>query len=259
MQRIEERSGNVVIAATIIALIIIVASFFVLLLLTNDAYLDAYYIIDTFFDAPNSAATWNLAELVLSYSPLKFGLILGIVVIDSIGRLLIVSFIVAVVIDIVAYANLEKIISIAHAKRMKGHYIICGYNPLSERLIARLTERKKRPKIVVIDDDEKVIIELHHRHIPAIEGNCSSARSLELASVSTAKTIIFAKQNDSENLIGAIEAKKANKNIKVIVRATKEDVMTKMYRAGVDMCVLPESLAGVGIGEFILKHAKVQK
>ncbi|MGC8699434.1 MAG: potassium channel family protein [Candidatus Micrarchaeia archaeon] len=259
MERLSESSWNVIISSIIISTVLIGISIVVLYLITNNAYLDAYYIIDTFFNAPNSAATWNLAQLALTYRFQKFAIVLAIVIIDNIGKLLVVSFVIAAVVDIVSFANLEKYISRVHAKRMKGHIIICGYNELSKRLIGELLGTKKKPKIVVIESNEEVIVELHHRHIPVIEGGCSSMRSLKLASADKAKMIVFVKQNDTENLIGAVEARKLNKEIKILVRGTKEEVMTKMYRAGADMCVLPEYLAGISMGEYIAKHLGVQK
>ena len=221
MQKVYERSENVIYAAAIMSAIIILISVIALLIITKNPYLDAYYIIDTFFNAPNSAATWDLAQIAITY--------------------------------------LEKYISMANAKRMKGHIIICGYNKLSERLIGEIEKLKNKPRIVVIESDEENIIELHHRHIPAVEGSCSSIKALKAASVEKAKVIVFAKQNDTENIVGAIEVKKLNKKIKILIRTAKEDTMTKMYRVGVDMCVLPEYLAGISIGEFLLKYAKVQK
>ncbi|MFP3279345.1 MAG: NAD-binding protein, partial [Candidatus Micrarchaeota archaeon] len=82
---------------------------------------------------------------------------------------------------------------------------------------------------------------------------------LKLASVDKAKIIVFVEQNDAKNLIGIVEAKKLNKEIKALVRSTKEENMTKMYRVGADMCVLPEYIAGISIGEFLLKHIEVHK
>jgi len=259
MLEITEKSGNVIISATIISLIIIIFSLIALLYITHNTYLDAYYIIDTFFGAPNSAATWNLAQLSLLFPPQKLAIVLSIVIIDNIGKLLIVSFVIAAVIDIVSYANLEKYISAAHARRMRNHIIICGYNPLAERLIRKLNALKKKCEIAVIDNNEEIVVELHKRHIPIVEGSFTNPKILKLASADKAKIIVFVEQDDAKNLIGIVEAKRLNKEIKALVRSTKEENMTKMYRVGADMCVLPEYIAGISIGEFLLKHIGVHK
>ncbi|MGC8776331.1 MAG: potassium channel family protein [Candidatus Micrarchaeia archaeon] len=260
MGEIAQESGNVILSAAVISGLLILFSAVVLIFLTGKVYLNLYYILDTFFDLQNSVATWDLAELALASPFAKFAIILAIVVLDNVGKLLVVSFVIAAVIDIISYANLEKYISIVHAKKMKNHIIICGYNKLSERLIGKILEMKrKKPRIVVIEGNESSIVELHHRHIPAVEGNCLDRRSLKLASADKAKIIVFTVQGDAENLMGAVEAKKMNKNIKILARATKEEIMTKMYRAGVDMCVLPEYLTGISMAEFILKQLRVKK
>ena len=259
MLEMAEESGNVIILATIISLIIIIFSLIALLYITHNIYLDAYYIIDAFFGAPNSGATWDLAQLSLLFPPQKLAIILSIVIIDNLGKLLIVSFVIAAVIDIVSYANLEKYISAAHASRMRDHIIICGYNTLAERLIMKLNNLKKKHEIAVIDNNEETVIELHRRRIPIVEGSFTNPKILKLASAEKAKIIVFVEQNDAKNLIGIVEAKKLNKEIKALVRSTKEENMTKMYRVGADMCVLPEYIAGISIGEFLLKHIEVHK
>ncbi|MGC8662277.1 MAG: potassium channel family protein [Candidatus Micrarchaeia archaeon] len=254
MERATEKSGDVLLLSALLSMIIVIISFIVLYFLTGNIYLDAYYVIDTFFDAPNSAATWNLAQLALTYSTSKYLVILLVVVIDNIGKIMVVSFVFAAVINIISYANLEKYIGQVHAKRMKNHIIICGYTDLGKRLVDNLMNSKKKPKIVVIESNEEVAVELHHNHISCVEGRCTSERSLKRASIDKAKMVVFTKQNDVENLIGTVEARKLNKNIKIFVRGTKEEVMTKMYMVGADMCVLPEYLAGISMGEYIAKH-----
>ncbi|MGC8710359.1 MAG: potassium channel family protein [Candidatus Micrarchaeia archaeon] len=250
---------DILVSITIIAAIIIAFSIASLWLLTKNIYLDAYYTLETFFEAPNAASSFNLAELVMGYNIYNFAAVVGIVIIDNIGRLLIISFIIAAVLDMIAYANIERLMNIIRAKRLKGHVIICGYNPVSEKLIERLRAQRKKIKFIVLDSDENNVAELHRRHIIVLNGSCTSERDLKLASVEYAKSMVMTSQDDISNLISAIEAKKVNKNIKVIARVSKEEIRTKMYRVGVDMCVLPEYLAGITIGETIAKRVKVLK
>jgi hypothetical protein len=248
---------NILVSITIIAAIIIAFSIAALWLLTKNIYLDAYYTLETFFEAPNAASSFDLAELAVGYNLYDFAAVVGIVIVDNIGRLLIISFIIAAVLDMVAYANIERVMNMIMAKRLKNHVIICGYNPISEKFIEKLKAQKKKISFIVLETDENKVAELHRRRIIVLNGSCMNEKDLEIASVKYAKSMVLTSQDDISNLISAIEAKKMNKSIKVITRVSKEEVRTKMYRVGVDMCVLPEYLAGIAIGEAIAKKVKV--
>lgn len=253
MSAIEKESAtNVIITAIIIATTVIVLSIFILWLITGNAYTDVYYALEVFFEAPNSNGTFDLAALAATLGIWRFAAITLVVIIDNLGRIVVISFLLAAVLDMLTYTNLENKINLFRTRRMKGHVIVCGYNSISEELMAKMKE--KRIRFVAIDDSAGNIQLLNGRGVLTIEGKFTDDAILKDANIATAKTIVFTSQGDFGNLIGTIEAKKLNKGIKVLSRATMEETRNKMYRVGVDMCVLPEYLAGIELGERIAKE-----
>lgn len=247
-----ESATNVIVTAIIISSLIIVLSVFVLWLITGNVYTDMYYALEVFFEAPNSSGTFDLAAIAATLGVWKFVAVILVVVTDNLGRIVVISFLLAAVLDMLTYTGLENRINMLRTKRMKGHVIVCGYNSISEELIAKIKERKI--KFVVIDDNPGNIQFLNSRGVLTIEGKFTDGAALNDAGIGTAKVLVLTSQNDFDNLVGTIEAKKLNKAIKVLSRVTREEVRNKMYRVGVDMCVLPEYLTGIELGERLVKE-----
>ncbi|MDE1870187.1 MAG: NAD-binding protein [Candidatus Micrarchaeota archaeon] len=252
--RPEDETRNVLISAVLIGALIMAFSIAVLWNLTHDIYLDAYYTIETFFGAANTAASFDLADLAFAADPLKFGAIVGVVILDNLSNIIVISFVIAAVLDIIRYTNLEEIINRFKVGRLRKHVIICGYNEMSATLITKLS--KRGIKVVVISHNNDSEEMLNRNRIPLIIGKYTESEVLSKASIAFARDIVFTSNSDIDNLIGAITAKKLNPNIKIITRVTDEDIRNKMYRVGVDMCVLPEYLAGIELGEKLAKNLK---
>lgn len=250
----EEETKNVLISTAIIGIIIILFSFVVLWVETQNFYLDAYYTIETFFDAPNVAASASLASLAFNSNLSEFVLITIVVILDNLGKIVVISFVIAAVLDIIKYANVEDAINRFKAGRLSDHIIIAGYNELSRDLIYRLN--KKKVRFLVIDPDPRIALQLNRDRILSITGKFTESHYLMLASIDRARAIVFTSPKDLDNLLGAITAKKLNKKIRLVSRVSGEEIRNKMYRVGVEMCVLPEYLAGIELGESIVKATR---
>lgn len=252
--RPEDETRNVLVSAVLIGAIVMAFSITILWTITNNIYLDAYYTIETFFGAANTAASFDLAEFAFAADPTKFVEIVGVVILDNLSNIIVISFVIAAVLDIIKYTNLEEIINKFKAGRFRGHIILCEYNEISENLLEKL--RKSKMKVVVISRNNEQEENLNRKGIPLIVGKFTEEDVLNAASISTARDVVFTSNSDIDNLVGAITAKKLNEKMKIIVRVTNEDIRNKMYRVGVDMCVLPEYLAGIELGEKLVKIMK---
>ncbi|PWB49384.1 MAG: potassium channel protein [Candidatus Methanoperedenaceae archaeon] len=127
---------------------------------------------------------------------------------------------------------------------LKSHIIICGYNQLVETLIVELDEYKI--PFVVIDDNEKNIMDLISRKIICVHGEASDENVLLNSNVYSGQ-ILIANQNDEKNA-GIILTAKELCDIKVI--SLVEDVAKAGYLkyAGADQVISPKTLFGTYIG-----------
>ena len=252
-----EDTFNIMLLSVVIVVAILLVSLAILWLITKNAYLDAYFVLDAFFDAQNTAASSSLASLAFSLGVFKLSSIFAIVVIDNISRILITSFIFAAVIDYLRYANIEELINEARAKISRSHVVICGYNELSQQLMERLD--KKGIKYVVVVRSLEKAKQLSSQHVLNLVLDFTDEQSLKKASIEKAQAVVFASESDSDNTLGALVARRLNPKIKIIARLKDERTRKKAYIAGVDMAVIPEYLAGLEMGDFIRRQMAYNK
>ncbi len=245
-----EETRNVLVSTLVIATTIIVVSLILLIYLTGNYYLSAYYALEIFFLASNSFAASTLSQLAIAGGTLKFGEIMGIQIVDNISRLLVISFVVAAVVDFVAYANLENLLNKFRIRLLSNHIIVCGSGDASDYIVSKL--RPLGRYFVVIEQDRERAIEIGHGKAVTLVGNFTDAETLNAAAVQKAYAVLFFSQSDIDNLLGTVTARSLNKDVKIVARATKDDVRRKMYRAGADMCALPEYLAGLEIADKLV-------
>ena len=86
-----------------------------------------------------------------------------------------------------------------------------------------------------------------------VEGDFTDRKVLDSASISKAKAIVFTTESDFINLLGIVTAHHMEPELKIITRARSESSVRKMQRGGADLCLVPEVVAGIELGERIAK------
>ena len=248
----KEEASNVMVLALAIVAVVVLISVLVLWSITKDAYLDAYFVLETLADAQNTAASTELAATAFSYASQELVPVLAVVIADNLSRILVVSFILAAVLDVLEYANFEELLSKAKVLVMRRHVIICGYDRIAETLINDLKEAGM--DYVVIDRQDNKNQELNQKRITNITGDFSDQRVLRSAGISKARAVVLTSPDDVRNVVGAIAARLGNARVKILSRLGDESVRRKVYSIGVDVAVIPEQLAGIEMGDFLLKR-----
>lgn len=252
MQTSRDDTFNVMVLGVVITVIVIAGSTVALSALTGgNLYLSSYFILEVLFNTQNTAASEELAAIAFGQTPGAFLPILLVVIIDNLSRILIVSFIIAAVIDFLNFANVESVINDLKANRLRNHVILCGYDDVSERLIKKLKDQRTR--YIVIEPNREKGIELNENRILNIMGEFTSEDVLRSARIERATAIVFTSNNDADNVVGTIVARRLNPRIKVLSRLGEEGIRKKIYGIGADMAVIPEHLAGIEIGDYVAR------
>lgn len=246
-----EDTFSVMALTLIIVAAVLFVSVAVLWMATGDPYLDAYYVLETFFDVQNTAAATSLATIAFSSGSGELLPILAVVVADNLSRLLIVSFILAAVLDLLEYANVEEFINEIKAHALRNHVIICGYNDMSEALIKKLDGA--RIGYIVVTSDKRENQELNEGKTLNLFGESADASVLEKAGIGKARAVVFTSEDSVENVMSALAARRSSARVKVMSRLDNEHVRRKVYGIGVDLAVIPEQLAGYEMGEYVSK------
>jgi hypothetical protein len=253
MKTNEDDAYNVMILTLGIAAVLIPTSLLIFWYLTGNIFLSAYVVMESFIGLQNTASSYDLG--LAAFATYDLGRLLPIfiaVAIVNISRILILSFILAAVMDLLDYANLESLINMGKARLLRRHVIICEYNEIAAGLIRKLKIAKI--PFIVIDPHASKSIELNEKKILNIIGNPSDDSVLKAAGIMTARTIVFTSENDVENVMGGLSARRLNENLNIISRLRDENVRRKIYRVGTNMAVIPEHLAGLEMGDYLIKR-----
>jgi voltage-gated potassium channel len=245
-------AGKTLAGLAIAAIAFALISFYVVDGISHNTYASGYYTISSLFDAVG-INTMPLLQAAAPPFSAAFDALILISVIDGIVKIVAVGLALAAVVEILTGANIVSQVNFLATRRMSNHIIICGYSRIAEQICLDL--KKKKEKFIVIDKNPSTIELLFDIGYLAVNGDFTSAETLEAARVGHARAIVFSAKDELPNLMGIITAKHINKSIKVISRASDEvHSITKMQRAGVELCVVPEVISGVEIGTAITER-----
>ncbi|MEN8248571.1 MAG: potassium channel protein [Bacteroidota bacterium] len=140
-------------------------------------------------------------------------------------------------------------------RKMKNHIIVCGYGRNGSKAVAEL--KKSNQTCVVIDNRSEVEEELSKTVRAFVIGDASDEQVLLEAGLDSAKSIIIALPNDANNVYITLSARELNPEIQIISRATSELTLKKLYKAGADTVIMPDSLGGKHMAQLITKPAVI--
>jgi voltage-gated potassium channel len=118
-----------------------------------------------------------------------------------------------------------------------GHYIICGFGRMG-RQIAMEFQTENVPFIIADSEFEPVQI-ADQMGYAAVQGDATLDDTLLQVGIERAICLIAALPSDAQNLYTVISAKALNPGIRAIARASGEEAMQKLQRAGADVVVSP--------------------
>jgi voltage-gated potassium channel len=123
-----------------------------------------------------------------------------------------------------------------------NHYILCGFGRTG-RQVAIEFQAEGIP-FVLVDSDPEQVEKARERGYRVIQGDATLDDSLIAAKIDTATCIVAALTSDAENLYTVLSAKTLNPKIRAIARASTEEAVQKLQRAGADAVVSPYITGG---------------
>jgi len=127
--------------------------------------------------------------------------------------------------------------------KMRGHTIVMGYKFLGMYVVERLKEMGV--EFVVLVRDESQLPTLHREGIPAMGSPIArSYQALVKAGAARASSIICTFDDDGDNLLTILNAKKINPKIRAITIVNDDELYEAALASGADVVVAPYELAG---------------
>ena len=126
--------------------------------------------------------------------------------------------------------------------KLSGHYILCGYGRVG-RQVATEFDHDDVP-FVVVDQDLRVVEECLNEGRLALYGEASDDALLEEAGILRAKGLVAAVDSDADNVFVVLSARKLNRGLHIVARASSDESASKLEIAGADRTLSPYAVGG---------------
>jgi len=133
---------------------------------------------------------------------------------------------------------------------LKDHAIVCGYGRVGSVVGEEL--RGHDIPFVVIERDERIVERITKEGLLAITGDATDSEVLQKAGIERARFLVIVMGDDADSIVIILAAKEFNPRIRVIVRASSEKMLKRMFQVGAERIVSPEYVGGLEIAESIL-------
>ncbi len=174
-----------------------------------------------------------------------------VLILAGMGVLLyIVGGLARVLIEGEIHAALGKRKLIKHIKRLKGHYIICGFGRIGEIICRQLKERGV--PLVVIETDPALITHLEEMSYFFISGDATRDEVLLEAGIERAKGLVSVVSSDADNVYVVLTARSLNPKLFIVARGEEAGSEKKLLRAGADKVESPYHMGGQKMAHTIL-------
>jgi voltage-gated potassium channel len=131
------------------------------------------------------------------------------------------------------------------------HYIVCGFGRTG-RHVANEFFAEGIP-FIIIDDNLEEVEEIKQLGYTVILGDATLDESLIRARIEQATCVVTALPSDAQNLYTVLSAKTLNPQIRAIARASNEEAVQKLQRAGADAVVSPYITGGKRLAAAALR------
>ncbi len=120
---------------------------------------------------------------------------------------------------------------------LSEHFIICGFGRIGRQIAAEFAV--ERTAFVVIDADSEQVKIAQSEGYNAVQADATLDETLLKMGVEKAACLVAALPSDAENLYIILSAKSLNPGLRAIARASNEEAVQKLQRAGADKVISP--------------------
>jgi len=167
----------------------------------------------------------------------------------------IVGSLARVVIEGELHAVLGRRKLIKHIRRMKNHYILCGFGRIGEIIARQLTERGL--SLVVVENDPAMQDRLEASGYYFINGDATREEVLLEAGIERAKGLISVVSSDAANVYVVLTARSLKPDLFIVARGGEPGSEKKLLRAGADKVESPYEMGGQKMAQTIMRPTVV--
>ncbi len=139
--------------------------------------------------------------------------------------------------------------------KLKNHVIVCGYGRNGSRACEELAKSKTEFVLIEKDPEMKEAIPETYKWVI---GDATQDENLRSIGIEKATVIIITTPSDAANVFITLTARHLNEQIKIISRASSKETEDKLYRAGADSVIMPDTLGGMFMAQLVTKPVVIE-
>jgi voltage-gated potassium channel len=144
---------------------------------------------------------------------------------------------------------------IKHIKRLKNHYILCGFGRIGEIIARKLKDRGL--SLVIVENDPALLPRLEASGYYFINGDATREDILQEAGIERARGLISTLPSDSDNVYVVLTARSLSPNLFILARGEEIGSEKKLLRAGADKVESPYEMGGQKMAQTIMRPTVV--
>lgn len=235
---------------------LLLASLVIILMLmvgaTGFHFLEGWGWLESLYTAAQTVTTVGYGDLTPMTRP---GRIFAIVfMLTGVGTVLYALTLLAQAViqtEILAAMGLRR--KIKEMDKLKDHYIVCGAGRVGRRVIRQL--QKENLPCVIIELDQKKIVEFEGDGLPIILGDATLEDNLLKAGVERARGLASCLAQDPSNVYVVLTARGLNEHLHIVARAVEAEAEVKLIRAGASRVISPIIIGSQSMARALLKPA----
>ena len=135
--------------------------------------------------------------------------------------------------------------------KLTDHYIICGAGRVGRTVAREL--RAQGQRCVILEVDSARAGWAVEEKIPVIIGTGANEHTLTQAHIEQARGFVAGVSTDADNLYIVLTARGMRADLKIIARASEEEAISKLLRAGATQVISPYHFVGHRIAHLFLR------
>lgn len=137
-------------------------------------------------------------------------------------------------------------------KRLKDHYIVCGYGRIGRVLCQELLVNNPLD-LVVIEKSPELLPLMEKDGVLFISGDASSEQNLIKAGIERARCLVAALATDTDNVFLVLTARQLNPNLFIMARTSYRESEKKLKAAGANVVESPYNMGATNMAHKLLR------
>jgi voltage-gated potassium channel len=135
-------------------------------------------------------------------------------------------------------------------KKIRDHYIVCGFGRIGETIAQELQARGI--PLVVVENNPDNLTRLEETGYFFVAGDATREEILLEAGIERARGLVAVVHSDASNVYIVLTARSLNPRLRIVARAEDKAAEQKLYRAGADRVESPYYMGGLKMAHTIV-------